>query len=158
RGLRFLGLAGLVDPLRSEAAGAVAEARAAGIDVRMITGDHPETALAIARQLGPSWAPTSAITGADLERLEGEAREQAIRDAAVFARVEPAHKLTIVTALQKAGHFVAVTGDGVNDAPALNAADVGIAMGASGTDVARAASDLILTDDNFASIVAGIEE
>jgi len=157
-GLRFLGLAGLVDPLRSEAAEAVAEARAAGIDVRMITGDHPETALAIARQLDPSWAPTSAITGADLERLEGDAREQAIRDAAIFARVEPAHKLTIVTGLQKAGHFVAVTGDGVNDAPALNAADVGVAMGASGTDVARAASDLILTDDNFASIVAGIEE
>jgi len=158
RGLRLLGFAGLVDPLRSEAAGAVAQARAAGIDVRMITGDHPETALAIARQLDPSWSPTTALTGGDLERLEGEARQRAIQGAAVFARVEPAQKLDIVTELQKAGHFVAVTGDGVNDAPALNAADVGIAMGAGGTDVARAASDLIITDDNFASIVAGVEE
>jgi magnesium-transporting ATPase (P-type) len=158
RGLRLLGLAGLVDPLRSEAAPAVAEARRAGIDVRMITGDHPQTALAIARQLDPDWSPTTALTGADLERLKGAEREQAIREAAVFARVEPSQKLDIVTELQKAGHFVAVTGDGVNDAPALNAADVGVAMGAGGTDVARSAADLIITDDNFASIVAGIEE
>ncbi len=156
-GLRLLGLAGLIDPLRDEAPRAVAEARAAGLDVRMITGDHPETALAIARQLEPG-EPQRVVTGARLDDLGGEALASAIREATVFARVEPAQKNVIVRELQKQGHFVAVTGDGVNDAPALKAAHVGVAMGAGGTDVARAASDLIITDDNFASIVAGIEE
>ncbi|MAW80418.1 MAG: ATPase [Parvularcula sp.] len=156
--LEFLGFAGLIDPLRKEAAQAVASARAAGVDVRMITGDHPETALAIARQLDPSWAPETALTGAELAKLKGEALRRRVNEAAVFARVEPAHKTLIVKELQDEGHFVAVTGDGVNDAPALKAAHVGVAMGAGGTDVARAASDLIITDDNFASIVAGIEE
>lgn len=156
-GLQLLGFAGLVDPLRDEAPEAVKEARAAGIDVRMITGDHPETAVAIARQLEPG-APQSVITGAAIAAIEGAERAEAIRDATVFARVEPATKHLIVTELQKQGHFVAVTGDGVNDAPALKAAHVGVAMGAGGTDVARAASDLIITDDNFASIVAGVEE
>jgi magnesium-transporting ATPase (P-type) len=153
-----LGLAGLIDPVRDEAPAAVAQARAAGIDVRMITGDHPETALAIARQLDPAWSPQKALTGAELAALDGMARAEAVREAAVFARVEPAQKYAIVAELQAQGHFVAVTGDGVNDAPALQAAHVGVAMGAGGTDVARAASDLIITDDNFASIVAGVEE
>jgi magnesium-transporting ATPase (P-type) len=158
QGLNLLGFAALIDPLRSEAPQAVAEARAAGIDVRMITGDHPETALAIARQLDPAWSPMTALTGAELAKMTGQDRTNAIRDAAVFARVEPAQKYLIVTELQAQGHFVAVTGDGVNDAPALRAAHVGVAMGAGGTDVARAAASLIIADDNFASIVAGVEE
>lgn len=156
--LRFLGFVGLIDPLRSEAPDAVTTARAAGVDVRMITGDHPETALAIARQLGPAWAPDNTLTGAELRTLEGPALSKAIAQTPVYARVEPAQKNLIVSELQKLGHFVAVTGDGVNDAPALKTAHVGVAMGAGGTDVARAASDLIIADDNFASIVAGIEE
>jgi len=150
--LRFLGFVGLIDPLRSEAPGAVAAARAAGLDIRMITGDHPETAMAIARQLDPAWPLGAVLTGADI------AGRKAVNKATVYARVEPAQKTLIVRALQDEGHFVAVTGDGVNDAPALKAAHVGVAMGAGGTDVARAASDLIITDDNFASIVSGIEE
>ncbi|MFC6037780.1 cation-translocating P-type ATPase [Hyphococcus aureus] len=156
--LDFLGFVGLIDPLRREAPEAVACARAAGIDVRMVTGDHPETALAIARQLDPSWAPETVLTGAELSSLTGDALRDRINGAAIFARVEPAQKNLIVRELQAQGHFVAVTGDGVNDAPALKAANVGVAMGAGGTDVARAAADLIITDDNFASIVAGVEE
>jgi magnesium-transporting ATPase (P-type) len=123
----------------------------------MITGDHPKTALAIARQLDPDW-PGRVLTGAEMARLEGESLSRAVNDASIYARVEPAQKTLIVRELQDRGHFVAVTGDGVNDAPALKAAHVGVAMGAGGTDVARAASDLIITDDNFASIVAGVEE
>lgn len=156
--LKFLGFVGLIDPLRSEAPDAVTQARAAGVDVRMITGDHPETALAIAKQLGPAWAPDKVLTGAEMKTLKGDALSAAIATTPVYARVEPAQKNLIITELQKQGHFVAVTGDGVNDAPALKTAHVGVAMGAGGTDVARAASDLIITDDNFASIVAGIEE
>lgn len=158
KNLDFLGLIGLIDPLRSEAPDAVAQACAAGVDIRMITGDHPETALAIAQQLGPQWAPDTALSGAVLNKLEGQARAEAIMNTQVYARVEPTQKNLIVSELQKQGHFVAVTGDGVNDAPALKTAHVGVAMGAGGTDVARTASDLIITDDNFASIVAGIEE
>ncbi|MEM9014395.1 MAG: HAD-IC family P-type ATPase [Pseudomonadota bacterium] len=124
----------------------------------MITGDHPETALAIAQQLGPAWAPDKALTGAQLRKLESSELSKAIAETPVYARVEPAQKNLIVSELQSQAHFVAVTGDGVNDAPALKTARVGVAMGAGGTDVARAASDLIITDDNFASIVAGIEE
>ncbi|WP_375204252.1 cation-translocating P-type ATPase [Hyphococcus sp.] len=156
--LEFLGFVGLIDPLRKEAPEAVASARLAGVDVRMVTGDHPETALAIARQLDPSWAPDCVLTGAELSKLTGDALRSSINNAQIFARVEPAQKNLIVRELQAEGHFVAVTGDGVNDAPALKAANVGVAMGAGGTDVARAASDLIITDDNFASIVAGVEE
>ncbi len=158
--MEFLGLIGLIDPLRSEAPEAVSSARAAGVDVRMITGDHPETALAIARQLDASWTPDHVLTGAEISALADNeaALRQEINEAAIFARVEPAQKNLIVRELQRQGHFVAVTGDGVNDAPALKAAHVGVAMGAGGTDVARAAADLIITDDNFASIVAGIEE
>lgn len=157
-GLTLLGFAGLIDPLRSEAPDAVARCRAAGVEVRMITGDHPETALAIARQLDPDRPAGQVVTGGELAALTGEALERRILEAGVYARVEPGQKTMIVQALQAHGHFVAVTGDGVNDAPALRAAHVGVSMGASGTDVARAAADLIITDDNFASIVAGIEE
>ncbi|MEL7491496.1 MAG: HAD-IC family P-type ATPase [Pseudomonadota bacterium] len=156
--LEFLGFVGLIDPLRSEAPNAVSEAVDAGVDIRMITGDHPETALAIAQQLGSRWAPGAVLTGAALKKLEGEERADAILRTQVYARVAPTQKNLIVSELQDHGHFVAVTGDGVNDAPALKTAHVGVAMGAGGTDVARAASDLIITDDNFASIVAGIEE
>ena len=160
RGLAFLGFAGLIDPLRPEAPEAVARCRRAGVAVRMVTGDHPATALAIARRLGFAERPDQVVTGRDLAALDERPAEQAalVERAAVFARVEPTQKTLIVQSLQQAGHVVAVTGDGVNDAPALHAADIGVAMGRAGTDVARDAADLILTDDNFASIVAGIEE
>ncbi len=157
-GLRLVGLAGLIDPLRPEAAESVAAAQRAGIEVVMVTGDHPTTALAIARRLGLAERSEEVVTGATLAALDGAALDAAIGRARVFARTEPLQKLAIVESLRRQGHVVAVTGDGINDAPALHAADIGIAMGAAGTDVARDAADLILADDNFASIVAGIEE
>jgi magnesium-transporting ATPase (P-type) len=128
--------------------------------VSMVTGDHPATALSVAQDLGFGAQPEDVVTGADLRdaRDNPAALDALITRGRIFARVEPVQKLAIVEAMQKAGHFVAVTGDGVNDAPALAAANIGIAMGRDGTDVARGAADLILTDDNFASIVAGIEE
>ncbi len=158
--LDFLGLVGLIDPLRPEAAEAVAKCGRAGIDVRMITGDHPATALAIARELGIAEDPEDVVTGVELTQLASDPAEvDCLADTVkVFARVEPMQKLAIVHSLQKAGHFVAVTGDGVNDAPALRAAHIGAAMGKEGTDVARGAADLIITDDNFSSIVSGVEE
>ena len=160
RGLRLLGLVGLIDPLRPEVPAAIAQCRAAGIDVRMITGDHPQTALAIARELGIADATDHVVTGAELSaaRHDPAAFDRIAGTARIFARVEPVQKLSIVEALQRAGHVVAVTGDGVNDAPALSAADIGVAMGRDGTDAARAAADLILADDNLATIVPGIEE
>ncbi|MGD9614744.1 MAG: cation-translocating P-type ATPase [Alphaproteobacteria bacterium] len=162
-GLRLLGLAALIDPLRPEAKDAVAASRRAGIRVVMITGDHPLTALAIARQLDLASGHfdrkrDEVVTGAGLSRLDGKAFDAAIARASVFARTEPLQKLAIIESLRRQGEIVAVTGDGINDAAALHAADIGVAMGRGGTDVARDASDLILTDDNFASIVAGIEE
>ena len=158
--LDFLGLVGLIDPLRAEVPDAIRRATAAGVTVCMITGDHPTTALAIGRELGMAQAPDDVVTGAEVAEARDNpaALEALIARGRIFARVEPVQKLTIVQAMQRAGHFVAVTGDGVNDAPALAAANIGVAMGQSGTDVARGAADLILTDDNFASIVAGIEE
>jgi calcium-translocating P-type ATPase len=159
RNLQFLGLVGFIDPLRPEAAAAVAACRSAGVAVKMITGDHATTALEIARQLGIAADPSEVVLGKDIAaRGDDPALLSRLAAASVFARVEPAQKADIVRALRSAGHFVAMTGDGVNDAPALQQAEIGIAMGRSGTDVAREAADLVLVDDNFASIVAGIEE
>ncbi len=159
--LTFLGLVGLIDPLRPEAKDAVHACQDAGVTVCMITGDHPLTAYAIASQLGFASSPSQIVTGWDLKAAEDrgeDALDAAVRDARVFARVEPRQKEQIVRSLVRAGHFVAVTGDGANDAPAMRAAHVGVAMGKRGTDVAKETSKLIITDDNFASIVAGIEE
>ena len=158
-GMRLLGLVGFIDPLRPEAREAVSRCRGAGVAVKMVTGDHAATALAIARELGIAQAPAEVMSGREIGRsAHSEEMRDRIRRAAVFARVEPSQKVDIVEALQTAGHVVAMTGDGVNDAPALRRADLGVAMGRGGTDVAREAADLVLTDDNFASIVAGIEE
>ncbi|TNE37106.1 MAG: HAD family hydrolase [Alphaproteobacteria bacterium] len=156
--LELLGFAAIIDPVRPEVPEAIRRCREAGVRVCMITGDHPETAFAIARDLDITQDRASIVTGDKLAQLDPEARTALIAKARVFARVEPLQKTLIVENLQKAGHFVAVTGDGVNDAPALQSADIGVAMGQNGTDVARAAADLIVTDDNFASIVNGIEE
>ncbi|NDW07124.1 cation-translocating P-type ATPase [Jiella pacifica] len=156
-GLTLLGLVGFIDPLRPEAKQAVADCHRAGVAVKMITGDHAATALAIARELGIAERPEEVVTGREIAAADA-GLDARIAEAQVFARVEPAHKVTIVEALQRAGHLVAMTGDGVNDAPALHRADLGVAMGRDGTDAARDAADLVLTDDNFASVVAGIDE
>ncbi|WGL17116.1 HAD-IC family P-type ATPase [Microbulbifer bruguierae] len=161
RGLNLLGLVGMFDPLRPEAAGAVAECRAAGIHVCMLTGDHPRTAMSIARELKLSDEGDSPVTGGDLVQAQAEgphSLDALTADTRVYARVSPEQKLIIVQSLQRQGQFVAVTGDGVNDAPALNSAHVGVAMGEQGTEVAKQSADLLLTDDNFASVVAGVEE
>ncbi|MEN9270940.1 MAG: HAD-IC family P-type ATPase [Thermostichales cyanobacterium HHBFW_bins_127] len=158
-GLVFLGLQGMIDPPRPEAIAAVHSCQTAGIQVKMITGDHILTAKAIAEQLGlGAGSPIQAYSGAELEKLDPPALVEAVNQACVFARVVPEQKLRLVEALQSRGQVVAMTGDGVNDAPALKQADVGIAMGKGGTEVAKAAADMILTDDNFASIEAAVEE
>ena len=156
--LVFIGLAGLADPPRPEAAAAVGQCRAAGITPVMITGDHPATARAIASQLGIPVSEGSVVDGTELGRLTDEALRERVGHVAVFARATPEHKIRIVAALQARGEIVAMTGDGVNDAPALKSADVGVAMGRSGTEVAREASHLVLLDDNFATIVAAVRE
>ncbi|MBD3241119.1 MAG: HAD-IC family P-type ATPase [Chitinivibrionales bacterium] len=153
----FLGLVGMIDPPRKEAMEAVNECREAGIVPVMITGDHPVTAEAIARELGILTGGT-VVTGSQLQAMSDMELEQGLDAIQVFARVAPEHKLRIVTALQRKGHVVAMTGDGVNDAPALKKADIGVSMGITGTQVARDASAMVLTDDNFASIVSAIEE
>lgn len=157
-GLVLEGFAALIDPLRPQAREAVENAQSAGVRVVMITGDHPLTALAVSRELGLAQTRDAVLTGAQLAELNGAAFDLAVAGARVFARIEPLQKLAIVESLRRHGEVVAVTGDGVNDAPALHAADIGVAMGKSGTDVAREAADLIITDDNFVSIVSGIEE
>ncbi len=158
RELVYLGLVGIIDPPRAEAQAAIADAHAAGIRVLMITGDHPRTAARIAADLGIAPAGARVVTGGELEALDAEARATTVRDVSVYARVAPEHKLRIVDALQADGRIVAMTGDGVNDAPALKAADIGVAMGVAGTDVAKEAADVILADDNFATIVAAVRE
>jgi Ca2+-transporting ATPase len=152
---RFAGLIGFVDPLRADAAAALQEARAAGIAVAMITGDHPSTALAIARSAGIE-IEAGVVTGADIDALDEDALRERIRRTRVFARITPEQKLRLVQAFRRSGEVVAMTGDGVNDGPALQAADIGIAMGKRGSDVAREAADIILLDDSFSSIVGGV--
>jgi P-type Ca2+ transporter type 2C len=156
-GLTFLGLVGMIDPPREEARAALRECEQAGIKVIMITGDHPLTAKAVADELGLNKTGT-VVTSAELEAMGDEELESMIESVEVFARVSPAHKLRVVTALQNRNQIVAMTGDGVNDAPALKKADIGIAMGITGTDVSKEAAAMTLTDDNFASIVAAVEE
>jgi Ca2+-transporting ATPase len=153
----FIGLVGMIDPPRAEAKEAIEVCRRAGIKSVMITGDHMLTALAVATELNlATGGPT--LTGEEMNRLSGEELEDIVDSVEVYARVSPAHKLQIVEALQKKNHVVAMTGDGVNDAPALKKADVGVAMGITGTDVSKEAADMVLTDDNFASIVSAVEE
>lgn len=154
-GLTFLGLFGLIDPPREEAITAVAECQAAGIQVKMITGDHAGTAVAVARRLGLE-NPEAVLTGHDLDAFDDETLRVRVQDTAVFARTSPAHKLRLVTALQAEGAVVAMTGDGVNDAPALKRADVGIAMGQKGSEAAKEASEMVLADDNFAAIADAV--
>ena len=156
-GVELLGLVSFIDPPRPEAITAIQESRSAGISVKMITGDHAATALAIGRQiqLGDE---LKVITGAELDSLSGDELDAVVRSTSVFARTSPEHKLSIVRALQAQGLTVAMTGDGVNDAPSLKQADVGVAMGIKGTEVSKEAADMVLLDDNFASIVAAVRE
>ncbi len=157
RELVFLGLVAMNDPPREQVKGAIALCKSAGIRVIMITGDNPLTASSIAQEIGIS-SNGSVLTGADLDSLNEAQLSDALGTVSVLARVSPAHKLRVVSALQRAGHIVAMTGDGVNDAPALKKADIGVAMGVTGTDVSKEASDMVLVDDNFASIVSAAEE
>jgi P-type Ca2+ transporter type 2C len=156
--LVWLGLVGMIDPPRPEARDSVAVAKRAGVRAIMITGDHPVTAAAIAAELGISERGARTIVGAELQAIDDERLRDAVREVSVYARVAPEHKLRIVKALNANGEIAAMTGDGVNDAPALKAADIGVAMGITGTDVSKGAADMILADDNFASIVAAVEE
>jgi Ca2+-transporting ATPase len=158
RDLVFLGLIGIIDPARSEVKAAIAEARAAGIKTVMITGDYPNTAIAIANELGLLRSGDRTLTGTQLDEMSAEQLVELVESVDVYARVSPQHKLRIVEALQANGHVVAMTGDGVNDAPALKRSNIGVAMGITGTDVSKEAADMVLTDDNYASIVAAVEE
>lgn len=156
--LVMVGIVGMIDPPREEVKAAISAAREAGIRTVMITGDHKNTAFAIARQLGIATEPTEAISGVELDALPPADLEQNAAKYSVFARVNPEHKVNIVNALKSGGNIVAMTGDGVNDAPSLNAADIGVAMGITGTDVAKNAADMVLADDNFTTIVKAVEQ
>jgi magnesium-transporting ATPase (P-type) len=158
RDLIFVGTVGIIDPPREEAAVAIRDARRAGIRVIMITGDHPRTAARIAADLGIVQRGAGALTGLEIDALDEARFREAVRTTSVYARVAPAHKLRIIDALQADGHIVAMTGDGVNDAPALKSADIGIAMGITGTEVTKQAAKMILADDNFATIVIAVRE
>ncbi|MEM3693797.1 MAG: cation-translocating P-type ATPase [Candidatus Bathyarchaeia archaeon] len=158
KGMVFVGLQGMIDPPREEAIDANKKCQKAGIKTVMITGDHKLTAIAVAKEVGIYKEGDMVLTGAEMNQLSDEEFEEIVEKVTVYARVSPEHKLKIVNALKKKGHIVAMTGDGVNDAPAVKAADVGVAMGISGTDVTREASDLVLTDDNFATIVKAVEQ
>ena len=156
--LVFVGLVGMIDPARAEVRDAIRVARQAGIRPVMITGDYPNTAVAIAKDLNLLRPQGKVLTGAELDRISDEELVRIVEDVDVFARVSPEHKMRIVEALRQRGHIVSMTGDGVNDAPALKRADIGVAMGITGTDVSKQTADMVLTDDNFASIVAAVEE
>jgi Ca2+-transporting ATPase len=158
--LTFIGLFGMIDPPREEVRDAVAITKSAGIRTVMITGDHPLTASEIARQLGitDQAALSKVLTGAEIENLSFDELKNVVDEVQVFARVSPEHKLKIVQALQERGHIVSMTGDGVNDAPALKRADIGVAMGITGTDVSKEAADMVLLDDNFSTIVSAVKE
>ena len=156
--LTFLGLQGMIDPAREEAIEAVQKCKRAGVRVVMVTGDHAQTAKAIARRLGIGEGEDRVITGEELSRMSDDELYEVVDTVSVYARAAPEHKFRIITQLRRRGHIIAATGDGVNDAPALKAADIGIAMGITGTEVSKEAADMILTDDNFASIVSAVEE
>ncbi len=156
--LCFMGLCGMIDPVRPEVKDAIVECRSAGIRPIMITGDHVDTAVAIAKELGIITENTYAITGAQLNDMSDEEFEGKFRDISVYARVQPEHKTRIVNAWRKAGYVTAMTGDGVNDAPSIKSADIGVGMGITGTDVTKNVADMVLTDDNFATIVGAVEE
>ncbi len=157
-GLTFLGLQGMIDPPREEAIEAVQKCKRAGIRVVMVTGDHAQTAKAIARQLRIGEGADRVLTGEELSRMSDDELYEVVDTVSVYARAAPEHKFRIITQLRRRGHIIAATGDGVNDAPALKAADIGIAMGITGTEVSKEAADMVLTDDNFASIVSAVEE
>ena len=156
--LCFAGLCGMIDPVRPEVKAAIVECREAGIRPVMITGDHVDTAVAIAKELGIITETTHAITGAQLDQMDDAEFEKEFRNISVYARVQPEHKTRIVNAWRNAGYITAMTGDGVNDAPSIKAADIGVGMGITGTDVTKNVADMVLTDDNFATIVGAVEE
>ena len=156
--LCFIGLTGMIDPIRPEVQAAIAECRSAGIRPVMITGDHKDTAVAIARDLGIISGPEQAITGAELDKLSDEELDKAVENYGVYARVQPEHKVRIVSAWKHRGAVTAMTGDGVNDAPSIKSADIGIGMGITGTDVTKNVADMVLSDDNFATIVSAVGE
>jgi Ca2+-transporting ATPase len=156
--LIFIGLVGMIDPVRPEVKAAIAQCRQAGIRPIMITGDHRDTAVAIGMELGIITDPSQAITGAELDALSDETLKKSIRNYSVYARVQPEHKVRIVNAWKKLGKITAMTGDGVNDAPSIKSADIGVGMGITGTDVTKNVADMVLADDNFATIVAAVEE